>query len=351
MPGPLEGLRIIELAGIGPGPFAGMMFADHGAEVITVHRPDTPLDPRDPAHRSRETIAADLKNETDLAMVRDLIKTADGLIEAFRPGVIERMGLGPDVLWQDNPKLVIGRITGWGQNGPMSHAAGHDINYIALSGALHTFGRKGQKPTPPANVVADFGGGAMMLVFAMMAALYKAAQTGQGDVVDCSMTEGSALLMSTIWTFQQTHGWQHERGVNLLDSGAPFYDTYETADGEYVAVGALEPDFFRLLMDKLGHGDDPCIEDHFNKKHWPHIARLLTDTFLQKTQAEWCDLLEGTDVCFSPVLSIENAHTHPQNAKRDAFIKIDGMRQPAPTPTYLNASISPPRLPVKYMKK
>ena len=345
MAGPLEGIRIIELAGIGPGPFAAMMFADHGAEVITVHRPGAPLNPQDPLNRSRLTVAADLKNPNDLKMVRDLINSADGLIEAFRPGVLERLNLAPNNLIASNPKLVIGRMTGWGQNGPIAQTAGHDINYIAISGALHAFGRAGEKPTPPVNTVGDFGGGAMMLVFAMTAALLKAEKTGQGEIIDCSMVEGSSLLMSTVWAFQETYGWEMERGKNLLDSGAPFYDTYETLDGEYIAIGALEKEFFRILMDELGLSDDPSMNDHLNKKHWPRLAQVFTDIFLTKTQSEWCKNLEGIDACFAPVLSIKQAVEHPQNSARSAFILVDGIMQPAPSPRYQHAPLQKPKQP------
>ena len=345
MSGPLEGIRIVELAGIGPGPFAAMMFADHGAEVITVHRPGTPLNPRDPLNRSRLTVAADLKNKDDLAMVRELINSADGLIEAFRPGVLERLDLAPYNLIQSNPKLVIGRMTGWGQNGPIAQTAGHDINYIAISGALNAFGRAGEKPTPPVNTVGDFGGGAMMLVFAMTAALLKAEKTGKGEIIDCSMVEGSSLLMSTVWAFQETYSWEMERGKNLLDSGAPFYDTYETLDGEHIAIGALEQEFFHILMVELGLSDDPCMNDHLNQKHWPRLSKLFTDIFRTKTQSEWCRSLEGIDACFAPVLSINQAVEHPQNSARGAFISVNGVMQPAPSPRYQNAPLQQPKRP------
>lgn len=345
MSGPLEGIRIIELAGIGPGPFAAMMFADHGAEVITVHRPEAPLNPRDPLNRSRLTVAADLKNENDLERVRDLINSADGLVEAFRPGVLERLDLAPEALIESNPKLVIGRMTGWGQDGPISQTAGHDINYIAISGALHAFGRAGEKPTPPVNAVGDFGGGAMMLVFSMVAALLKAEKTGKGEIIDCSMVEGSSLLMSSVWAFQETYGWEMERGKNLLDSGAPFYDTYETLDGEHIAIGALEPEFFQILMEKLGLSDDPCLNDHLNKKHWRRLSQVLSEVFRSKTQSEWCESLEGIDACFAPVLSIKQAVDHPQNTARSSFISVNGIMQPAPSPRYKNAPLEKPKPP------
>jgi alpha-methylacyl-CoA racemase len=241
MSGPLTGIRVLEIAGIGPGPFAGMMLADHGADVIRIERPNAPAGMA-PAHtdilaRSRRAVAIDLKQPAGVAVLRDLVRSADGLIEGFRPGVMERLGLGPDVLLGDNPKLVFGRMTGWGQTGPLARTAGHDIDYIALAGALHAYGRAGEKPTPPINMVGDFGGGGMFLAFGMVSALLHAARTGQGQVIDCAMVDGAALLMSMIWSFRAAGFWRDERGVNLLDTGAHFYDTYETADGKYMAVG------------------------------------------------------------------------------------------------------------------
>jgi alpha-methylacyl-CoA racemase len=278
-------------------------------------------------------------------MVRNLIDSADGLIETFRPGVLERFELAPDDLIKSNPKLVVGRMTGWGQSGPISQTAGHDINYIAISGALHAFGRAGEKPTPPVNTVGNFGGGAMMLVFAMTAALLRAEKTGMGEVIDCSMAEGSALLMSTVWAFQETYGWEMERGQNMLDSGAPFYDTYETLDGKYIAIGALEQEFFQILMKKLGLNDDLSLSDHLNKKHWPRLALVFTEIFQTKTQDEWCQILEGLNACFSPVLSIRQANKHPQNAARNTFITVEGVEQPAPSPRYKNAPLERPKRP------
>src|SRR5271154_3627593 len=252
MAGPLAGIRIVEMAGIGPAPFAGMMLADHGAEVIRICRPDSEWNPADILLRSRQSIILDLKKPQAADVARRVIASADGLIEGFRPGVMERMELGPDRLLQDNPHLVYGRMTGWGQTGSNSQAAGHDINYIALAGALDAFGRAGEKPTPPINMVGDFGGGGMMLAFGMVSALLHAAKTGEGQVIDCAMTEGSSALMSIIWGYRASGDWSDARGVNLLDTGAPYYDTYETSDGKFIAVGAIEPQFYRKLCEGLG---------------------------------------------------------------------------------------------------
>ena len=251
MSGPLEGIRIIELGGIGPAPFCCMMLADHGAEVITVHRPGIAPNSGDPLMRSRYTVEADLKSPDGVKKVRDPIKTADGFVEGFRPGVLERLGFAPDILHKENPKLVIGRMTGWGQSGPLAQAAGHDINYISITGALHAFGRANEKPTPPINTVGDFGGGGMVLAFAMSAALVKAARTGEGDIIDCAMTEGSSLLMSMMWGFKANARWKDERGVNILDTGAHFYDTFETADGKYISLASIEPQFYAQMLDLL----------------------------------------------------------------------------------------------------
>ncbi|MBN8815298.1 MAG: CoA transferase [Sphingomonas sp.] len=342
MPGPLTGIRIVELAGIGPGPFCGMMLADHGAEVIRVDRPGKAGDPRspttrktaDPLLRGRTNVELDLKSPDDIAKLRDLVKTADGLIEGFRPGVIERLGIGPDVLLADNPKLVIGRMTGWGQDGPYAAAAGHDINYIALSGVLGAIGRAGEKPVPPINLVGDFGGGAMMLAFGMVSGLLAVRNGAPGQVIDCAMTDGSALLMAMMWGFRATGMWADAKGTNLLDTGAPFYDTYETADGGYVAIGSIEPQFYALLRDKLGIASDPLFDGQFDRAQWPAQKERLTAIFKSKTRDEWCALMEGTDVCFAPVLSMAEAASHPHNVARRTFVEIDGVLQPAPAPRF-----------------
>jgi alpha-methylacyl-CoA racemase len=334
MAGPLEGVRIVEIAGIGPGPFCGMMLADHGAEVIRVERPGGRLDPRDPLTRSRKSIVVDMKKPEGVAVVRDLCRTADGLIEGFRPGVMERLGLGPDVLLGDNPKLVYGRMTGWGQTGPYAQAAGHDINYIALAGALHAYGRAGEKPTPPINMVGDFGGGGMMLAFGMVSAILAARASGTGQVIDCAMTEGSAMLMAMIWGFRAQGMWRDERGVNLLDTGAHFYDTYECADGKYVSIGSIEPQFYAELRARAGLKDDPEFDRQMDPSAWGPLKAKLERLFKSKARDEWCALMEHSDVCFAPVLSMSEAPEHPHNAARGTFGLVDGHVQPMPAPRY-----------------
>ena len=351
MAGPLQGIRILEIAGIGPGPFAGMMLADHGAEVIRVSRPTHgrvelgAAAGKDILLRSRRTIEVDLKSPDGIEVVRDLARSSDGLIEGLRPGVMERLGLGPDVLLADNPRLVYGRMTGWGQSGPYASAAGHDINYIALAGALHTFGRAGEKPTPPINMVGDFGGGGMMLAFGMVSALLHARETGEGQVIDCAMTDGAALLMSMIWSFRAQGVWRDERGVNLLDTGAHFYDTYATSDGKFVAIGAIEPQFYRALLEAAGLLDDPEFGDQLDMRRWAPLKDKLTALFVTKTRDEWCALLEGKDACFAPVLSLGEAPHHPHNAMRQTFIDVEGLLQPAPAPRYSRTETARPTAP------
>jgi alpha-methylacyl-CoA racemase len=344
MAGPLSGLRIIELAGIGPGPFAAMMLADHGAEVIRIDRPGARIDKRDPLLRSRRLIGIDLKSPEGKARVRDLVKGADGLIEGFRPGVTERLGLGPDVLLADNPRLVYGRMTGWGQTGPYAQAAGHDINYIALAGALHTYGRAGEKPTPPINMVGDFGGGGMMLAFGMVSALLHAQKTGQGQVIDTAMTDGAAVLMSMIWGFRANGIWSDDRGTNMLDTGAHFYDTYETSDGRWISIGSIEPQFYAELRRLAGLADDPDFDAQMDRSAWGPLKAKLTTLFLTRTSADWCALMEMTDVCFAPVLSMADAPAHPHNAARGTFIEVDGVMQPAPAPRYSVTTTDVPRM-------
>ncbi len=343
MTGPLAGIRIIEFAGIGPGPFCGMMLGDHGAEVIRIERPGGELDPRDALSRNRRSIALDVKTSEGLAIARDLCRTADGIIEGYRPGVMERLGLGPDVLIADNPNLVYGRMTGWGQHGPIAHAAGHDINYIALSGALHTIGRKGQPPAPPINYVGDFGGGAMMLAFGMVSALLHVRMGGVGQVIDAAMTDGSALLMGMSRAFFAAGEMTDNRGENMLDGGAHFYDSYECADGKWVAIGSIEPQFYALLRQHLGLLDDRTLDDQHNRTNWPSLKDKLTAIFRSKTRAEWCALMEGSDICFAPVLSMEEAPAHPHNVARGTFIEIGGATQPAPAPRYSVSITDTPR--------
>lgn len=349
MAGPLEGIRIVEMAGIGPGPFAAMMLADHGADVIRVERPEDLTEEaiafrrKDVTLRSRTFVAADLKSAEGQAYVRDLIAQADGLIEGFRPGVMERLGLGPDAMLERNPRLVYGRMTGWGQSGPYAQAAGHDINYIALAGALHAFGRAGEKPTPPLNLVGDFGGGGMMLAFGMVSALLYARQTGQGQVIDCAMTDGTALLMSMIWTMRAVGMWRDERGVNLLDSGAHFYDSYQTRDGKFIALGAIEPQFYALLRAKAGLNGSEW-DDHMNPEGWPALKEKLAAVIRTRTRAEWAADLEYSDACFAPVLSMAEAPDHPHNAEREMFVTLDGVVQPAPAPRYSVTMPDRPRM-------
>ncbi|MEG3086621.1 CaiB/BaiF CoA transferase family protein [Sphingomonas sp. PB4P5] len=330
---PLHGIRIVEIAGIGPGPFCGMMLADHGAEVIRIERPGDPLNPKDPLLRSRRTIALDLKNPAAIDAVKRIVATADGLIEGFRPGVMERLGLGPDVLLAANPKLVYGRMTGWGQTGPMAPQPGHDINYIAQSGALHAFGPAGGKPQFPINLVGDFGGGGMMLAFGMLAAILHAQRTGEGQVVDCAMTEGSSVLMSMIWGFRAMGRWSDARGANLLDGGAHFYDSYETADGKYVSIGAIEPQFYAALRRVLAlDGDEWAAQ--FDPRQWPALKARLTDQFKTRTRDAWCAAFAGHEVCFAPILSFDEAVADPHNVARGAFVDAGGVTQPAPAPRY-----------------
>lgn len=329
MPGVLSGIRIVELAGLAPAPFAAMMLADHGAEVIRIeregHAPPIPPD-KDILRRGRaEIVSLDLKSVQGAERVRELARTADGLIEGFRPGVMERLGLGPDLLRADNPRLVYGRLTGWGQEGPLAQAAGHDINYLALAGNLHGYGRAGGKPTPPANAVADFGGGGMLMAFGMLAGILSARTSGKGCVIDCAMVDGAALIAAQTWSLLAAGMWTDERGSNLLDGGAAFYDSYECADGRWVAVGALEPQFFAALADKLNLK---------SSQHDPALRDELTAVFLQHPRQHWCDLIEGTDACAGPVLSLAEAPSHPHMAERGTFTEKDGLLQPAPAPRF-----------------
>ena len=334
MTGPLSGLRIIELAGIGPVPFAGMMLADHGAEVIRVERPGAAPNPSDPLLRSRTSMTLDLKSAADVAELRSLCQSADGLIEGFRPGVMERLGLGPDVLLADNPRLVYGRMTGWGQGGPLAQTAGHDINFIALSGTLSALGRAGDKPTPPINLVGDFGGGGMLLAFGMVSALLAVKSGGGGHVVDCAMTDGSALLMAMMWGFRAQGRWTDQRGTNVIDTGAPFYDTYETADGLFVAVGAIEPLFYAELRRVLGIADDARFDAQFDPAQWPEQKAELARLFKAKTRADWVALFDQAEACVTPVLSMAEALEHPHNLERQTFVTVDGVPQPAPAPRF-----------------
>ena len=341
MSGPLDGYRVIEIAGIGPGPFAAMLLADLGAEVIRVERagsvrgpaPDEPHS--DISRRGRRNIALDLKHPDGVATLLDLVAEADALIEGFRPGVMERLGVGPDECLARNPKLVFGRMTGWGQDGPYALAAGHDINYIALAGALAHYGRAGEPPTPPLNMVGDFGGGGMFLAFGVVCALLEAQRSGQGQVVDTAMVDGTAVLMTMFWSMHQTglHDIT-QRGVNLLDTGAHFYDVYETADGEYISIGSIEPQFYAELLRLTGLDTDEEFAVQHDRSNWPHLKQRIGELFLTKTRDEWCEIMEHTDVCFAPVLRMDEAAVHPHNAVRGTFVEYAGRTQPAPAPRF-----------------
>lgn len=352
--GPLSGIRIVEFAGIGPGPFCGMMLADHGAEVIRIDRASgsrggsQPVTSKDVLARGRKSIAINLKTAEGVALARKLAASADGIIEGFRPGVMERLGLGPEELLKDNPKLVYGRMTGWGQTGPYAPWAGHDINYIALAGALAHYGRAGGKPTPPINMVGDFGGGGMMLAYGMVAALLNVARGGEGQVIDCAMTDGTAVLMSMMHGMKNMGVWSEDLGVNMLDTGAHFYDTYETADGKFISIGSIEPQFYAELRKIAGLEEDTQFDAQHDRRQWGEMKDKLTALFKSKTQAEWNALMEHTDVCYSPVLTMSEAAQHPHNVARGTFIEVGGDTQPAPAPRYsgtANAVPAPAPLP------
>jgi alpha-methylacyl-CoA racemase len=343
---PLAGLRILELAGIGPGPFCGMMLADHGAEVIRVERPSSGglTDPsRDPLLRSRRTIVLDLKRPDAVAAVRRLAGTCDGLIEGYRPGVMERLGLGPELLLADNPRLVYGRMTGWGQTGPLADTPGHDIDYLAISGTLHALGEAGRKPIAPINLAADFGGGGMMLAFGMLAAILHAKATGEGQIVDAAMTEGAAVLSSMVWGFRAMGLWNDARGTNLLDGGAPFYDTYETADGKWIAVGAIEPQFYAALRRVMAL-DGAEWDGQFAVAQWPRLKIALGERFRERSRDAWIEAFAGQEACVAPVLGFDEALADPHNVARGTFVTSGNVVQPAPAPRYSASPTVPPRM-------
>ncbi len=332
--GPLTGFKIIELAGIGPGPFCGMMLADMGAEVIRVDRAGSSSRRNiDVLNRGRKSIAVDLKSPAGKELVLKLCESADGLFEGFRPGVTERLGIGPDECLGRNEKLVYGRMTGWGQDGPMANAAGHDINYIALSGALGAIGNKGGKPVPPLNLVGDFGGGGMLLAFGMVCGMLEAQKSGKGQVVDSAMVDGAATLMSMFFTMRAAGIWKDERASNMLDGGAHFYDTYETSDGGYISLGSIEPQFYALLVEKAGL-DAEDFSAQMDQSRWPEFKEKLAAVFKTKSRDEWCDIMEGSDVCFAPVLGLGEVADHPHNKARGTFVEMDGVVQPAPSPRF-----------------
>jgi alpha-methylacyl-CoA racemase len=347
MAGPLAGLKVIEMVGLGPCPFAAMMLADMGADVIRIERKPDPASTSAPGPnpysmlgtkfdvmaRGRLSLALDLKSPRARLLLLDLVARADALVEGFRPGVMERLELGPDACMERNPKLVYGRVTGWGQDGPLAPAAGHDLNYVALSGMLAAMGRSDSPPAPPLNLVGDFGGGGMMLAFGVVCALLEARTSGRGQVVDAAMTDGAALLGAMMYGLRAHGSWRDEREANLLDGGAPFYDTYACLDGKFIAVGAIEPQFYAQLL-QLSGAQDPAFAQQWHETSWPELKRKFADLFATRTRAQWCALLEGTDACFAPVLDMGEAPLHPHNAARKTFVEVDGVTQPAPAPRF-----------------
>ena len=353
MAGPLAGLKIIEVAGLGAGPYCGMMLADMGAEILRIER--MPLPPLrtpipDPLARSRKSVALDLKQPAGVEALLKLADEADALFEAFRPGVAERLGFGPEPCLQRNPRLVYGRMTGWGQGGPLARAAGHDLNYIALSGALHSIGVKGHKPVPPLNLVGDFGGGGLLLAFGMVCALLERTRSGRGQVVDAAMLDGAASMMAMFCGFRAMGMFDDAPGSNLLGGAAHFYDTYETRDGRFVAVAPIEPEFYGEFMDKLGldrerFGPHGFRFGSMDSSRWDALKAELAAVFRTRTRDEWCALLEGSDACFAPVLGLSEAHDHPHNAARETFIEVDGVVQNAPAPRFSRSAPERPAAP------
>ena len=340
MGGPLSGVKVLEIAGIGPGPFAAMLLADMGADILRIDRaqncvggnPDSP--PADVLNRGRRSVGLDLKNPDGVETLLRLVETSDALIEGFRPGVCERLGFGPDVCLERNPRLVFGRMTGWGQEGPYAQMAGHDINYISLAGALEPIGRAGEKPLPPLNLVGDFGGGGMFLAFGVVCALLEAKSSGKGQVVDAAMVDGSAVLMTMFHAFRAMGIWEDKRGSNLLDTGAWFYEVYETKDHKFISIGALEKQFYDELITLTGLKDEPDLPWQHDKTTWPAMKERVAEVFMTKTRDEWCAILEGTDACFAPVLSMTEAPEHPHNVARGTFVERNGIVQPAPAPRF-----------------
>jgi alpha-methylacyl-CoA racemase len=336
--GPLQGVKIVEIAGIGPGPFAAMILSDLGADIVRVERAqavtgDFSRENKEVIYRGRRSVGADLKNPDGVEAVMRLVEQADALIEGFRPGVTERLGIGPDACLARNPKLVYGRMTGWGQDGPYAMAAGHDINYIALAGALAHMGRAGGKPTPPMNLIGDFGGGGMLLALGVVSAILEARGSGEGQVVDAAMIDGSALLMAMMWGLRAMGVWDERLGENVLDTGAPFYDTYETADGKFIALGSLEPQFYAELLARTGL-DAEDLPAQMNREGWTVLRNRFTELFKSKTRDEWCEILEGTDACFAPVLTMSEAVDHPQIRARNTIVDDYGVEQPAAAPRF-----------------
>ena len=333
--GPLKGIKVVEMAGIGPGPFCAMMLSDMGAEVIRVDR----LAHKGSGHkanvlnRGRRSIAIDLKNSQGVDTVKKLIDQADVVIEGFRPGVMERLGLGPEECLERNPRLVFGRMTGWGQHGPLAHAAGHDINYISIGGALGAMGHPDRPPSPPLNLVGDFGGGAMYLLAGVLAALVERASSDKGQVIDAAMTDGTASLLTPFYGMMAMGMWTTQRNDNRLDGGAHYYGSYTCSDGKHISIGSIEPQFYALLLELCGI-DDPEFLKQNEKESWASLRQKLEELFATKTQAQWCELLEGTDVCFAPVLNLAEAPQHPHNKARASFVDFEGVTQPAPAPRF-----------------
>ncbi len=333
--GPLSGIRIIEFAGIGPAPFCGMLLSDLGADVVRIDRAgkSRPGNPVDVMSRGRRSIALDLKSADDVETALKLIEKADALIEGFRPGVLERLGLGPEVVLARNSKLVYGRMTGWGQTGALSQAAGHDLNYIAITGALHAMGCKDRRPRPPLNLVGDYGGGALYLAFGLMAGILNVKNGGEGQVIDCAMSDGAASLATMFYGMKAMGMWTDEREANLLDGGAHFYDTYECSDGKWVSVGSIEPQFYALLLEKA-ELTDPAFQAQMDRSKWPELKTKMIAVMKTRTRDEWCEIMEGTDICFAPVLSLSEAPNYKHNVDRGTFVEIEGVVQPAPAPRF-----------------
>jgi alpha-methylacyl-CoA racemase len=354
MSGPLTGLKVIEMAGIGPGPFANMLLADMGADIIRVDRPGggnlgATDSPADVLQRGRKSIAINLKSEEGVETVLKLIESADVVTEGYRPGVMEKLGLGPEVCLQRNPKLVYARMTGWGQEGTLSHAAGHDLNYIAITGALAAIGRADSGPVPPLNLLGDFGGGSLYLVMGILAALFERGVSGKGQVVDAAITDGVISLMGAIQGFRGVGMWDDtQRQSNMLDGGAPYYDTYQCSDGEWVSIGSIEPQFYALLMEKLGMElGEHSFMDQFDKAKWPGLKSQITNIIATKSRDEWCEIMEGTDVCFAPVLNMSEAPEHHHNKSRGSFVNVGGYEQTAPAPRFSRTVSEVGKLPVK----
>jgi len=331
--GPLNGLKVIEFAGIGPGPFCGMLLSDLGADVVRIDRKGGRGGSKfDVTGRGRRSVALDLKVPASIEACLKLAESADVLFEGFRPGVMERLGVGPDVVLKRNPRIVYGRMTGWGQTGPYANAAGHDMNYIAISGALHAIGL-GDKPIPPLNLVGDFGGGALYLAFGILAGVIHARASGQGQVIDCAMSDGAASLMAMFYGFKASGMWTDNRRENMLDGGAHFYDTYQCSDGRWISIGSIEPQFYALLLEKTGI-TDPAFRQQMNRAEWPALRAKLAEVIKTKSRAEWCAIMDATDVCFAPVLDLTETAAHPHNAARQTFVEIEGVVQPAPAPRF-----------------